>query len=380
MQPDLFVLDDLRLLMEKQEKWCVSIFMPTHKVTPLVQEDGIRFKNLLREAEDKLKAVNADLSLEPAVRLMDDRAFWHHQSDGLAVFVGRDLFRPYRLPITLDELVVVSDRFHVKPALPLLAGDGRFYVLALSQNQARLLQCTRYGVNEVNLDDVPTSLEEALKFDEQEKQLQFHTGTPPGPGKRAAMFHGQGIGHDDAKDRILRYFQELDKGLQRILRGQRAPMVIAAVDYLLPIFKQASSYPYILDQIISGNPEEISVEELHSKANEIVVPRFEREIHDEIELYMELVDTDRASTNVEEVVKAASHGRINVLFVPVGTQRWGIFDATSDEVKFLSEEDEGGYDLLDYAAAQTVLNSGTVYALRREQMPEEALVAAVFRY
>jgi len=42
--------------------------------------------------------------------------------------------------------VVVSDRFHLKPLLPLLTGDGRFYILALSQNQVRLLQGTRYSV------------------------------------------------------------------------------------------------------------------------------------------------------------------------------------------------------------------------------------------
>jgi hypothetical protein len=47
-------------------------------------------------------------------------------------------------------LVIVSERFHVKPLLPLLSGDGRFYVLALSQNEIRLLQGTRYSVEQVD--------------------------------------------------------------------------------------------------------------------------------------------------------------------------------------------------------------------------------------
>ena len=37
MQLDLFVTDDLRVLMEKQAEWCVSIFMPTHRVTTRVE-------------------------------------------------------------------------------------------------------------------------------------------------------------------------------------------------------------------------------------------------------------------------------------------------------------------------------------------------------
>lgn len=38
---------------------------------------------------------------------------------------------------------MVDDRFHVTPLLPLLAGDGHFFVLALSQNQIGLLEGTR---------------------------------------------------------------------------------------------------------------------------------------------------------------------------------------------------------------------------------------------
>ena len=42
-----------------------------------------------------------------------------------------------------DELMVVAPGFHVMPLLALLTGDGLFYVLALSQNQVRLLAGTR---------------------------------------------------------------------------------------------------------------------------------------------------------------------------------------------------------------------------------------------
>jgi hypothetical protein len=48
------------------------------------------------------------------------------------------------------------------------------------------------------LEDVPTSIAEALKYDDPEKNLQFHTGTTGGGGgERSAMFHGQGAGNDE---------------------------------------------------------------------------------------------------------------------------------------------------------------------------------------
>ena len=380
MQIDLFVVDDLRTLMETQEQWCVSLFMPTHRVSTLVKEDRIRFKIVLREAQDKLASIGSDLSLDSASRLMDDRPFWHHQSEGLAVFCSRDLFRAYRLPISFEQLVVVAARFHLKPVLPLLTGDYRFYVLALSQNEVRLLQCNRFTANEVNLGDTPRSLDEALRFDEREKQLQLHTHGATGSGKQAAIFHGHGVGHDDAKDRILRFFQQLDKGLQTILHKERAPVVIAAVDYLVPLFKQATSYPYVLDQILSGNPDEIPGDELHAKALEIVGPRFDQKVLDQFERFAELSGTNLVSSDLEKIVRAAHHGRVDILFVPVGVRLWGTLDPASDEVTLLPEGEEGAYDLLDLAAARTLLNSGAVYAVTQENMPNNQPVAAIFRY
>lgn len=383
MQTDLFVADDLRLLMGREEKWCVSIFMPAHSVTTRVQEDQIRFKNLVKEAEGKLSDVGqqgTDLSMEPAYKLLEDRPFWQHQSDGLAVFVAKDFFRPYRLPIRFDERVMVTDRFHVKPILPLLTGDGRFYLLALSQNEVRLFQCTKFSVSEVGLDGVPTSLEEALKYDETEKQLQFHTRSAGGVGRRAAVFHGHGATSEATKDRILRFLQEVDKGLQNVLPQDNAPLVVAAVDYMVPILKQATSYPHVLEQSVSGNPEGISAKDLHSKAVEIVAPHFEQETRDSLASYESLLGTNKTSSNVEQVVKAAYHGRVEVLFVPLGVQCWGDFNAADDEVRLLEKSEPGARDLLDFAAAQTVLNRGTVYALNHEDMPVKASIAAIFRY
>jgi hypothetical protein len=380
MQMELFIVDDLRLLMEKQEEWCVSLFMPTHKVTPLAQENQIRFKNLFKEAEEKLATLGADLPLDRARRLLDDKPFWHQQSNGMALFIANDFFRTYRLPIAFEELVVVTDRFHVKPVLPLLTGDGRFYVLALSQNDVRLLQCSRYSVSEVDLGTTSQSLAEALKLDEPEKVLQFHTRTASVAGKRGAMFHGHGVGHDDAKDRILRFFQQLDRGLRRLLGNEQTPMVVAAVEYLVPIFKQAASYPFFLDHLRVGNPEGMPMQELHAKAMEIVGPHFEQEIRDQTARYESLALGGKTSNDMDDIVKAACHGRVDVLFVAVGVQCWGSFDTASEEVKRFPHGRNGGYDLLDYAATQTLMNSGTVYAFPREQMPHEAPVAAIYRY
>ena len=46
--------DELKTLMERQEGLCVSIFMPTHRKGTETQQNQIRYKNLLRKAEEQL--------------------------------------------------------------------------------------------------------------------------------------------------------------------------------------------------------------------------------------------------------------------------------------------------------------------------------------
>lgn len=85
---------------------------------------------------------------------------------------------------------------------------------------------------------MPESLADILRRDDAEKQLQFHTGTSGGGGGgRPAIFHSHGS-EEDLKEDILRYFRQIDRGVEELLKGQRAPLVLAGVDYLLPIYRE----------------------------------------------------------------------------------------------------------------------------------------------
>lgn len=382
---NLLSIDEVKTLIEKTEGHCVSIFMPTHRKGTETQQDPIRFKNLMREAEEQLIANGLRgqdaRDLLSLAKELDDYQFWQHQSDGLAIFISANVFSYYCLPLNFQELVVVTDRFHLKPLLTLLSGDGRFYVLALSQNQVRLLQCTRYSVNEVELEDVPQSIAEALKYDDPEKQFQFHTGTPQGGGgDRSAIFHGQGAGADDEKDNILRYFRKVDGGLQELLNNQQAPLVLAGVEYLLPIYKEANNYPNLMDEGVTGNPDELKAEELHEQGWTIVQPYFEQAHQSAASRYQQMAVTGQASNNITEVVSAAYFQRIDSLFVAVGLQKWGSFDPATNKVNLHNEKETGDEELMDFAAIHTLLNSGIVYAVEQELVPGDTPLAAVFRY
>ncbi len=378
---------EVRALIDERAKKCVSVYLPTHRSGSEIQQDPIRFKNLLKQAEERLangemRRPEAQAILRPAQRLLDDGGFWRHQSDGLAVFASPDTFRCYRLPYSFSELVVVTDRFHVKPLLTLLSGDGRFYILAISQKQVRLLMGTRHSVFEVNLESMPKSLADALGVEEREKQIQFHTAVPGS----SPIFHGHGGGGTDEsvhKKDLLRYFKEIDRSLKEFVAVERAPLVLAGVDYLHPIYREANTAAELIEEGIVGNPEGLSSAELHSRAWALLQPYFAKAQERAAAHFLDLAGTDRASRELKEIVPAAHHGRVESLFVAVGVQQWGTYDSSASTVEIHESHAPGDQDLLDLAAVETLAHAGDVYAVSPDKVPgPEAAgpVAALFRY
>lgn len=316
---DVLTREDLRTLLVESHEPCLSLFMPTHRGGS--EQDPVRWKNLLREAEERLIArglcaPKAKEFLDPGHKLSADPSFWKNQSDGLAFFLAQEFQRLYRLPMVFENLVAVGEQFHIKPLLPLISSNGRFYVLALSQHGVRLLQGTRDRVSEVDLKGVPRSLAEALLTHEAKEPFSFHgRRAGEGAGSWSGIFHGHGVGIDDSKDELLHYFQKIDRGLHPLLREERAPLVLAAVDYLQPIYRQANTYVHLLEEGVSGNPDRLSVAELHDQAWPLVQPLFKAEQERAAAQYRRLAGTGHASGDLEAVVAAAYAGRVETLFV-----------------------------------------------------------------
>lgn len=375
---------------------CISIYMPAHRGGAATEQDPIRFKNLLREVQAQLERRGWSPQavcefVEPATRLRLDAGFWKFQGDGLAFFLAPGFEKRFRVPFVFPEASVVSDRFLLKPLLSLLSADGRFFVLELSIDNVRLWQGSRYGLAPMEIPDVPQGLREALKSDIPEAQLQFHSRTSPVPGtgsqagalkgggRRNAMFHGHGTG-DDEKTNLGRYFMLVDKGLQPVLRDEKAPLVLAGVDYLLPIFREASSYGDIMADAVSGHPGDMAERDLHERAWAIAEPFFQASRTEAAAAFERLHHAGRASRDINKIAPAAAYGRIETLFTALGERRWGRFDREHDCVVLHREEQPGDADLLDFCAVQTYLNRGAVHVVERARIPGGTRLAAVFRY
>lgn len=379
---------DLKELIEHHNGPCVSLYMPTHGAGQESQQDPIRLKNLLVEAEQELSALDfrtPDIHevLAPARALIPDLEFWMGAEDGLAVFLSTGLERIHSLPVRFEPFLSVGDVFHIKPLFLALSSDSEFFILALSKQQARLYQAADEGIQDITPDEMPTGIDQALRYDDPERQLQHHTSAQATAGEAGGdmIHHGHGNDYDE-KTNLRRYFQQVDRAVQPILADQTSPLLLAAVDYLKPIYQEANTYNHLMEAGVSGNPEQWTSRELHAKAWPIVEPLFQQLRKDAIENFMILHgnQSERAVTKLEEIVRSAYSGQVETLFVAINEQRWGAFDLGQNLVKVHADYQPGDQDLFDLAAAYTLISGGQVFALPLEKIPGAGQVAAILRY
>jgi hypothetical protein len=367
---------------------CVSLFMPTFRTGRVdVQQNVIRLKALLESAKERLgkiglKRTEADDYLQPVYLLLDDSSFWLNMGDGLAVFFSKDYFKYYRLAMSLPELLVVANRFHTRPLLPLLAANTAFYVVAISQHKVRLLRCNRFSFDELDIKGkIPLSLSEALQFDDikgVEKDHAHYSFTSLESGS-VAMAHNAEI--DANKNRLLRFFYQVDKGLQEgFLRNETAPLVVACVDYLFPIYKKANSYKFLFEKAIEGNPDRISPIELQQLGIGVIEPSLANRQEEAIRQYIKLAGLGRTTDILERIVSESYHGKVKTLFITENERKWGKYDSFDDKVEVHDKEQSCDIDLVDFIAAQTLAKRGEVHVVTSDMIPGGGLAAAILRY
>jgi hypothetical protein len=369
-------------LANEEHDACISIYLPTHKKGEQVQQDPIRFKNLLNQAKDQLNDHNVgdqeiEALMDEAKELLDKPLFWQHNDKGLAVFISEDKFEYYRIPHSFKERVMVDDHFLITPLVPMISLEGTFCILKLSQKDTQLFKCTRASVEEIELEKAPVSLEEFLKYDVNEDHLQHHSGQ----GANAqAIFHGQGGARETNTEEIINYLKAIENEVTSVMRKRNDPLVLAGVNEAVAEYRKVNHYSRLMDQAVTGNPDPKNSEEIKDEGWKIIESYFLQDMYNDIKRFGDLSGSEMQSENLTKIVEAAYYGKIESLFVPVGEHSWGRFDMERDVVHHSKEPKNGEHDLINMAAIKTLTQSGNVYALDKEDMPNKASIAAIFRY
>lgn len=369
----------------------VSIYLCAGPRSCIDREPRVRLKNLIKDAyarllERGIRAADARSMLEPARELERDPAFWREPPAGVALFLSSEESRIVHLAHNFSDCVFVDKAFLVIPLLCELNSTLRFYLLTLSQNRVGFYVGDDEALNPIHVQNLPQSAEDALRYDQFERQLQFHFGGgKQRRGKSIPVYHGVGAGEDGKKTPIERFVQVIagviDAHLVRLPQHvahqetrqvspeepPRAPLILAGVDYLCSLYRTTSRYEHIPAHTISGNPEMRRSDELYRNALEIAREWYEERNAPARERILTETAAGRAISKVKEIEAALRDGAIEDIAIASSCCLFG-----SESKAASTNELPSVNAVVIHALEQGV----PVHILRNEDMPQGALIIA----
>jgi len=350
---------EIKLLNKRRADACISLYLPTSPLTQQAGSSQTVLKNMSKRAVDQLREAGLDKRRLDLIEkridaLMEDTAFWRLMANSLAVLVTPDDLRTYRLANALHERVEVSDRFSLKPLLRAVTFPHTAFVLALSENAARLI--------EVSADYTP-----------QEIAVQ---GLPKDAADAVGRIHGSEGQHV----RLAQYARVVDAAIRPMFAGLDVPLILAASEPLASIYRSVNSFPGLLAEGILDTDDRTSSADIAAAATPVLDRHYAENLEAVRQVFEDRAASGRASDDMADVARAATFGAIETLLVDIDASLPGTIDEQSGALVLAEADGASVYDVIDEIAGRALSSGAKVLAVRGPDIPRGGPVAAILRY
>lgn len=358
-----FIEKDLKKLIANEGGISISIVLPIAPPGQGDEKNKIKFKNLLQKSEDELstqglKKAEIDALLKEIKESAEHPAFFRSGKKGMVVFINKNFTRIFNVPYDVQEKSSVGDVFFIKPLLPLIQGNGEYFVLAINKDRASLYSADKSNIFEVDISTITQEADKEIEMMTTQKHFNYHAIT----GGAGAIFHGQDSS-DLERNKVTQYFRLVSEGLRDILNKHNYPLVLAGIEYLHPIYQEVNKYHNILKDGVYGNPDDIELSVIHERSWKIVEPLFKEGMKRDAKIFRTLNGTGNASSDINEIATKAEYGQVDSLFINPND----LFDGDCR-------------DVLNMIAINTLKNNGKIYGIDTSEIFNNISVAATYRY
>ncbi|MFN3972872.1 MAG: hypothetical protein ACK4L4_16135 [Gemmobacter sp.] len=367
---DIPTTPELNALVAARGEAHVTFYLPATPQTQDVGQARTTLRQLLKEAEEQLEAVGTPKRTiwpisEQVSDLIDDDDFWTRQANSLALFVTPDSLRAFRLPNHLTEMVQVADRFHMKPLLRVMTVGQHAFVLALAENEVRLIEVfADLPAQEVKVPDMP-------------KDAASAAGTS---NVNSRSYSGRTGGAEGQNTLLRAYCRKVDAALRPILAGRSEPLILAATDPLMSMYRSVSSHGALAPDAIKSSPVRKTPGELAEEARP-VLDALHAEVLARVHADFSTRENEgRATTQIALAARAATFGAVDTLLVDIDEVVPGTVDEITGTVTLDDTETALSYGVVDEIACRVLTSGGRVLAVRRDDIPGKGSLAAILRY
>lgn len=266
----------LEKLASERSYPCVTISMNTNRALQNNQKHEIEFEKLIKEAHEHVEnefgqheVTNLLYKIDNLGKEIDAK----YNLESLHIFLSDSTTEIVKSswPISKNT-VAVADNFVIKPLIKDFNRLEEYFILVLSQSDARLLKATNDNISEeIKTDDFPFAKNPFLVTDEDQA----------GNGKQT-------------DNRIREFFNQIDKAMVKIHYKTDLNVVVVCTDSNWSKLMQVADLPSIYYGKINKNYSDTANHDLASEAWQIIVA----------------IQEEGRAKAIREMQEAASHGKV----------------------------------------------------------------------
>lgn len=351
----------LKRLKDITSECCATIILQTHRTLPDNEKDPIVLKNLIKEAETRLQAT-CERSLVRVVinklNTLAEKIDHRHNLESLILFASEDIAEYTRLPITVDNRVVVDKTFATRDLVRALHQESSYYVLVLSRDKARLIEALN--------DKVTAEIEKGFPM----------VNTDLNPVQRAESAIGS-----RQTNLLLEFFNRVDKQLNEIQSDTPLQVIICTEESNYPEYLRIADRKEMIAGKLNGN-------RMHEKPHHIinsawpVIKQLVKEKNEQrlAELHV-AVNSQNFLTDFNEIWQAVNGGRGKTLFVKKGYFQPARLENNS--IELVTDENSANAnvdDIIDEMIEKNLAKGGDAVFIDGEELDQFQGLVLVTRY
>ncbi len=357
-------------------KICVSVIIPTHKLSHERQADKVILSKAIEKAKKQLHekfGVYFLGTIEESLNDLFNNVDFDHNEEGLGLFVSETSKLTVKFPFPVAEKIIIGNHFEIRDLLMTEKYNTPYFVLIINGQGAKLYKGQMDHLVEIADDYFP-----AVYTDDYEYN-------PPG---KASFHSGSSVVEQFDKDKSVQqaihfknFLQKTDKKLGSYL-GKDADLILLAPRKELAWFNSITDHFQRIISAIHGNFQHETLTEIANHCWKAMMKHLDKTSQQEYEQFKEKVGQKNAVFGLDQVWKYAKEGNALKLLV----EKDFMFTCYTDELEYelhgspIDKDEKLIPDAVDELIRLVLDNNGGVSFTENDQLKDYDRIALITRY
>ncbi|WP_018616436.1 hypothetical protein [Segetibacter koreensis] len=167
MKTDYLTREELVGMQKEKGKICISIIVPTHRLSPERRADPVEVERMVNKAKEYLQYKYEKDEIKPLIESLDQlygQIDFDHNAEGIGLFVSPNFKQQVQFFFPVEEKVIITDSFEIRDLLYQDYYLQPYLVLLLTEKEAKLYKGKLNALEEINDVHFPMKHEDDYEY------------------------------------------------------------------------------------------------------------------------------------------------------------------------------------------------------------------------